>query len=107
MSSLVPEPHGLDAELHLVLCDFGRCGQAIVETDPQAADRDTIIDNLVSGQYRRPLRVLAMRVGGECRDVSSEIAFAVVKAAAAAGETLPADTRDFVAECLGHSVLAT
>ena len=32
MPSLVPEPRR-DADLHFVLCDFGRLGQAFMETD--------------------------------------------------------------------------
>ena len=34
--SLVPE-----RDLHFVLCDFGRSGQAYVETDPTEADAST------------------------------------------------------------------
>ena len=34
VASLVPS---LDADVHLVLCDFGRSGLAYVETDPAEA----------------------------------------------------------------------
>ena len=39
--SLVPEQ-----DLHFVLCDFGRSGQAYVETDPTGAAASTIVRNL-------------------------------------------------------------
>ena len=35
VASLVPS---LDADVHLVLCDFGRSGLAYVETDPAEAE---------------------------------------------------------------------
>src|SRR5262245_47400667 len=64
--SLVPEQ-----DLHFVLCDFGRSGQAYVETDPAEADASTI----VLGQYDRPVRILALNVEeGWVRDVSEIIA---------------------------------
>jgi hypothetical protein len=58
-----------------VLCDFGRSGQAYVETDPTEADASTIVRNLLRGQYDRPVRVLALNVEeGWVRDVSEIIA---------------------------------
>jgi len=36
----------LDADIHLVLCRFGRAGLAYVETDPAEADATTVIQNL-------------------------------------------------------------
>src|SRR5262245_18532217 len=64
--SLVPEQ-----DLHFVLCDFGRSGQAYVETDPAESDASTIVRNLLRGQYDRPVRVLALNVEeGWVRDVS-------------------------------------
>ena len=33
----------LDADIHLVLCRFGRAGLAYVETDPAEADATTVI----------------------------------------------------------------
>jgi hypothetical protein len=47
-----------EQDLHFVLCDFGRSGQAYVETDPTQADASTIVRNLLDGQYNRPVRVL-------------------------------------------------
>ena len=42
----------LDADIHLVLCRFGRAGLAYVETDPAEADATTVIQNLLYGHYR-------------------------------------------------------
>ena len=49
-----------EQDLHFVLCDFGRSGQAYVETDPTQADASTIVRNLLDGQYNRPIRVLSI-----------------------------------------------
>ena len=45
----------LDADIHLVLCRFGRAGLAYVETDPAEADATTVIQNLLYGRYGEPL----------------------------------------------------
>jgi hypothetical protein len=36
-----------EQDLYFVLCDFGRSGQAYVETDPTQADASTIVRNLL------------------------------------------------------------
>jgi len=36
----------LDADIHLVLCRFGRAGLAYVETDPAEADATTVIRDM-------------------------------------------------------------
>jgi hypothetical protein len=66
--SLVPS---LNEDVHFVLCAFGRAGLAYVETDPAEGDATTVVQNLLHGQYERPLRVLALNADeGWSRDVS-------------------------------------
>jgi hypothetical protein len=85
-----------EQDLHFVLCDFGRSGQAYVETDPSQADASTIVRNLLDGQYNRPVRVLALNVEeGWVRDVSQIIA-AKVRDVARRGQALTRGTRDFI-----------
>jgi hypothetical protein len=87
---LVPS---LDDDLHFVLCDFGKNGHAFVETDPAHADRNTIIRNLIAGEYERPLSVVAFNLAeGWACDVSESVAKAIMKANA----SLTAGTREFV-----------
>jgi len=93
-SSLVPSS---DHELHFVLCDFGNYGRTYIETDPNEADRDTIVRNMIDGQYDRPLRVIALNPAeGWSRDVSEEIAKAVLVAAESDDRVLTAGTSAFV-----------
>jgi hypothetical protein len=54
--SLVPS---FDVTVHMVLDDFGKLGRAYVETDEEKADLDTIIRNMLIGEYRKPARVIA------------------------------------------------
>src|SRR3982074_1180935 len=77
---LVPS---LGHDLHFVLCDFGKNGHAFVETDPAYADRNTIISNLIAGEYERPLNVIAFNLAeGSACDVSESIAKAIMKGGA-------------------------
>jgi hypothetical protein len=64
---------------YIVVEDFGDLGRAFRETDLAEADRDTIVHNMISGEYRDPLRVVAFNtVEGWSRDVSEEIAYDVL-----------------------------
>ena len=63
-----------DDSVYLVLEDFGKFGQAYRETDPKQADRKTMMSNLLSGQYERPVRIVAFSTAqGWARDVTAEI----------------------------------
>ena len=64
-----------DETIYLVLEDFGSLGQAYRETDPSQADRQTVQSNLLSGEYRRPIRIVAFNTTeGWARDVTAEFA---------------------------------
>ena len=68
-------PQGRDQDTYLVLDDFGRIGRAWRETGEDAADRETLIRNLLSGEYSNPVRIIAFNIlGGWSRDVTVEIA---------------------------------
>jgi hypothetical protein len=94
--SLVPSP---DHDLHFVLCDFGKYGKTYIETDPSEADRDTIVRSMIDEQYDRPVRVIALNPAeGWSRDVSEEIAKAVLTAAEVDDRLLTVGTGAFVQE---------
>jgi hypothetical protein len=40
--------------LYVVLDDFGKLGRAYREVDEEAADKETVIRNLMDGQKQRP-----------------------------------------------------
>jgi hypothetical protein len=61
--------------IYLVLDDFGIFGRAYRETDICKSDRNSIIANLITGQYERPLRIIAFNTSaGFACDVTGEIA---------------------------------
>lgn len=65
----------MQSTVHLVLNDFGRLGIALVETDPMHADRETIVRQMIAGQYDRPIRVEAYNIlVGRAWDASRDIA---------------------------------
>lgn len=67
-----------------MLEDFGaRAGCAWRETDEQDTDRETVLRDMISGQYAYPLRIVAFNaVEGWCRDATEEIADALAERAA-------------------------
>ena len=50
-TSLVPS---LDADVQLVLCDFGRSGLAYVETDPDGGGRNQLVRNCCVASMASP-----------------------------------------------------
>jgi hypothetical protein len=68
-------PHGANQDTYLVLDDFGRIGCAWRETNVDGADRETLIRDLVEGQYSKPVRIVAFNTTeGWARDVTMDIA---------------------------------
>jgi hypothetical protein len=52
-------PSGFDVDVYVVLDDFGKLGRAYREVGENEADRETIIRNLMGGQYNNPVRIVA------------------------------------------------
>jgi hypothetical protein len=68
-------PHGADHDTYLVLDDFGRIGRAWRETDEDGADRETLIRDLLAGEYNNPVRIISFNTAeGWSRDVTVDIA---------------------------------
>jgi hypothetical protein len=92
-----PLAHSRAGTVYLVLDDFGGLGCAYRETDAAQADPKTVVADLLSGQYRHPLRVVALNITeGWARDVSADIAREVRTRARELEQELPAAVRDFV-----------
>jgi hypothetical protein len=80
-----------------VLDDFGgRLGCAWRETEQHRTDRDTLIRDLVSGDYNNPVRIVAFNAAeGWCRDVTLDIADELRRHYAEFGE-VPDSVLDFM-----------
>ena len=93
-ASLVPN---FDITVHIVLDDFGKAGRVYRETDEQEAGLESVIDDLLTGQFNNPVRVVAFNTSeGWSRDVSEDVAREVVRRVAGSGRPLAASSRKFV-----------
>ena len=93
-TSLVPQD---TPTVHLVLDDLMPLGKVYRETDQAEADRETVISNFMSGQFYKPLRVVAFNLGeGWVSDVSEDIARELIARAHAEDADLPEATRRFI-----------
>ena len=64
-----------DQNVYLVVDDFGYIGRCWRETNVNSTDRETVITDLLDGQYNDPVRVVGFNTAeGWARDVSGEIA---------------------------------
>jgi len=100
-TSLVPDLP--DAEIYLVLDDFGKLGRAYREADPDRADRGTVVRDLIAGEYNNPISIIAFNLAeGWVRDVSEDVAREVVDAARLDFARLPEPTQKFVERQLGE-----
>jgi hypothetical protein len=69
-------PHHEQNDVYLVLDDFGpKLRRSWRETDEDGTDRETLIRDLIEGQYNKPARIVAFNtVEGWSRDVTVDIA---------------------------------
>src|SRR3569833_177320 len=93
-----------EAPVHLVLCDFGKMGVVYFETDPVTTEA-TVVENILRGEYDRPLEVVAFSLSeGWARDVSEDIAGLVVERARSEQRSLGEGSRRFVEKHLDEEL---
>jgi hypothetical protein len=104
---LVPGRSAFDATVYIVLNYFGsRLGHAYCETGDDEADESTAIENILSGQYSHPLRVVAFNTAeGWARDVTEDIARAVLDRARKEERPIGRGAQEFLEHALGVAVL--
>jgi hypothetical protein len=92
--SIVP---GFDVDVYLVLDDFGQIGRAYREVDEAKADKETLIRDLMSGQYNDPVRIVCFNTAeGWSRDVTEDIAREIKNRTDRNREELSPGLRDFI-----------
>jgi hypothetical protein len=68
-------PKGDDQDVYLVVDDFGRNGRVYREADVEVTDLDTVILDLLEGQYKNPIKVVAFNTAQKwSQDVSADVA---------------------------------
>ena len=94
---IVPD---IDRDTYLVLDDFGGMGCAWRETNVQDTDLESVIDDLLEGQYGSPVRVIGFNTTeGWSRDVSENVAHELRQRCADRDRDLPEFLREFVERC--------
>ena len=88
----------LDRDIYLVLEDFGvRAGCAWRETDETDTDLETVLRDLLSGQYAYPVRIVCFNPGeGWSRDATSDVADALAQRATDTDAEVPSELQDFI-----------
>jgi len=91
-------PPGNDQNVYLVLDDFGgRIRQAWRETNVDAARLETVVADLLDGQFSNPVRIIGFNTAeGWSRDVSENVAHELRRRCAEQARELPAYLQDFV-----------
>ena len=95
-------PNGDDQTVYLVVNNFGKLGTAFAETDVAEADLETTINDLMSGHYSDPVRVVAFNTAEHwSEDASEDVALEIMRRLDLAGQELPSSIQAFVDSHLG------
>jgi hypothetical protein len=95
-------PYGADQTVYLVIDRFSGLGTVYRETEVERTDLETIIADLMSGQFNEPIRVVAFNTLEHwSEDVSEYIAFEIQTRCDIEGVVVPEHIQDFVASYIG------
>jgi hypothetical protein len=90
-------PYGADQTLYLVVDSFGGAGASPRELEFERTDLESTINDLMSGQFNDPVRVVAYNTLEHwAKDISAEIAFEIQSRCDMDGNELPEHIKDFV-----------
>jgi hypothetical protein len=90
-------PNGGDDTVYLVVDDFGKNGRCWRESDIETTDLETVITDLLGGQYNWPVRVVGFNTAeGWSRDVSEEIAVELQSRCDRQGDVVPDHLEGFM-----------
>jgi hypothetical protein len=90
-------PYGADETVYLVVDRFLAGRDICREAELERTDLETIIDDLMSGQFNDPVRVMAFNTLEHwASDVSAEVAAEIQMRCDIDGEPIPEHVEDFV-----------
>jgi hypothetical protein len=90
-------PRGDDQNVYLVVDDLGRLGRVYREADVETTDLEAVILDLLEGQYKDPVRVVAFNSAeGWSQDVSADIAQELRRRCDLQLRDVPSSIQDFV-----------
>jgi hypothetical protein len=89
--------YGADQTVYVVVDSFGVAGAMYRETEIERADLETVISDLLTGQFNAPVRIVAFNTPEHwAQDVSLEVAEGIQTRCDMQGEPVPEHIRDFV-----------
>ena len=95
-------PYGADQTVYLVIDHFKGIGSVYRETEVERTDIETIISDLLTGQFNDPIRVVVFNTLEHWSDdVSGEIATEIQTRCDIEGTPVPDHLSDFVASHTG------
>jgi hypothetical protein len=90
-------PSGDDHNVYLVMDDLGRLGRVWCEADDSAAELEAVILDLLAGQYKSPIRVVAFNTAEDwSQDVSADVAQELRRRCDLQQRDIPFFLQDFV-----------
>jgi len=90
-------PDSADQTVYLVVDEFGQHGRVFRETDVERTGLETVIADLMTGQYNDPVRVVAFNTADHwAEDVSEDVARELRRRADLANEDLSSAVEAFV-----------
>ena len=93
--SIVPSSD--DQDVCLVVDDFGPRGRAYCETDVEARDLETVVQDLLHGQYWHPVRVVSFNTAeGWSQDISANVAGELRRRCDLQMQDIPSNILDFI-----------
>src|SRR5258705_5324087 len=96
--------YGADQPVSLLVDRFGQLGSVYRETEVERTDLETIITDLMSGQFNDPVRVVAFNTLEHwSEDVSKDIALEIQTRCDIEGVAVPEHIEDFVASNTGST----
>lgn len=96
-------PNGDDATVYLVKNDLGRLGAVWREADAEATDLETVISDLLTGQYNDSVRVVAFNTAEQwSQDVSEGVAHQLRRRCDLQLRDVPSGIQNFVERHEGH-----
>ena len=97
-------PNGDDETVYLVKDDLGKLGRVWREADAETSDLETVITDLLTGQYSDPVRVIAFNtVERWSQDVSGDVAHELRRRCDLQLSDVPSGLQDFVERNEGYN----
>jgi hypothetical protein len=96
-------PNSGDQNVYLEAENLGRLGHVWREADLEAADLETVIQDLLTGEYRNPIRVVGFNTAeGWSQDVSEDVAQELRRRCDLQLRDVPSHVQDFIERHEGH-----